>query len=143
VAAAAPYVRSQHYASAVFESVKAVVNRVKSMTGLDSDGVPLMNQAFSAQNPRLVLGATGATTQTNVQAGYRELFVGAVQAIRNPSAHEPMAALEINEALELLSLASLLIRGLRDAGQAVRPLADRAATASLRSPNGPPPRLSV
>jgi hypothetical protein len=50
-----------------------------------------------------------------------------------------MAALEINEALELLSPASLLIRGLRDAGQAVRPLADRAATASLRSPNGPPP----
>lgn len=52
LAAAAPYVCSQHYASAVFESVKAVVNRVKSMTGLDSDGVALMNQAFSAQNPR-------------------------------------------------------------------------------------------
>jgi hypothetical protein len=51
VAAAAPYVRSQHYASAVFESVKAVVNRVKSMTGLDSDGVPLMTRRSQHRTP--------------------------------------------------------------------------------------------
>ncbi|WP_260417663.1 TIGR02391 family protein [Paractinoplanes abujensis] len=107
---AAPYVRSEHYASAVFESVKAVVNRVKSMTGLDSDGVPLMNQAFSVQNPRLVLGGAGTTTERNMQAGYRELFVGAVQAIRNTSAHEPLGVMEVNEAFELLGLASLLMR---------------------------------
>jgi uncharacterized protein (TIGR02391 family) len=110
LAVAAPYVRSEHYASAVFESVKAVVNRVKSMTGLDSDGVPLMNQAFSMQNPRLVLGGAGTTTERNLQAGYRELFVGAVQAIRNPSAHEPLGVMEVNEAFELLGLASLLMR---------------------------------
>jgi uncharacterized protein (TIGR02391 family) len=110
LAVAAPYVRSGHYASAVFESVKAVVIRVKFMTGLDSDGVALMNQVFSTQNPRLVLGGAGTTTQRNVQAGYRELFVGAVQAIRNPAAHEPLGSLEVNEAFELLGLASLLMR---------------------------------
>ncbi len=110
LAVATPYVLSQHYGSAVFESVKAVVNRVKSMTGLDSDGVALMNQVFSAQNPRLVLSGARTTTQRNVQAGYREFFVGAVQAIRNPSAHEPMGVMEVNEAFELLGLASLLMR---------------------------------
>jgi hypothetical protein len=45
-----------------------------------------------------------------VQAGHREFFVGAVQAIRNPSAHEPLGVMGINEALELLGLASLLMR---------------------------------
>ena len=45
-----------------------------------------------------------------MQAGYRELFVGAVQAIRNPSAHEPLGVMEVNEAFELLGLASLLMR---------------------------------
>lgn len=110
VMAAAQYIRSGLYAAAVFESMKAVVNRVKSMTALDRDGVDLMNRVFSAQNPLLVMGGTATTTQRNVQAGYRELFVGAVQAIRNPPAHEPMGSMDVGEAFELLSLASLLMR---------------------------------
>lgn len=110
VMAAAQYIRSGLYAAAVFESMKAVVNRVKSMTGLDRDGVDLMNRVFSAQGPLLVLGGSAMTTQRNVQAGYRELFVGAVQAIRNPPAHEPMGSMDVGEAFELLSLASLLMR---------------------------------
>ncbi|MEW2386568.1 TIGR02391 family protein [Micromonospora sp. NPDC047707] len=110
VTPAAQYIRSELYAAAVFESMKAVVNRVKSMTGLDRDGVDLMNRVFSAQGPLLILGGSGTTTQRNVQAGYRELFVGAVQAIRNPPAHEPMGSMDVGEAFELLSLASLLMR---------------------------------
>ncbi|MFF5085041.1 TIGR02391 family protein [Actinoplanes sp. NPDC000266] len=115
VAAAKPYLRSGHHAAAVFESMKAVVNRVKSATGLDRDGVDLMNRAFSPHAPMLVLGGSETTTQRNVQAGYRELFVGAVQAIRNPPAHEAMGTMDVNEAFELLNLASLLMRLLDNA----------------------------
>jgi uncharacterized protein (TIGR02391 family) len=115
MATAAPYIRSGLYAAAVFESMKAVVNRVKSMTGLDRDGVDLMNRVFSAQGPLLILGGSATTTQRSVQAGYRELFVGAVQAIRNPPAHEPMGSIDVGEAFELLSLASLLMRLLDNA----------------------------
>lgn len=113
--AATQYIRSGHYAAAVFESMKAVVNRVKSTTGLDHDGVDLMNRVFSAQRPLLILGGSATPTQRNVQAGYRELFVGAVQAIRNPPAHEPMGSMDVNEAFELLTLASLLMRLLDNA----------------------------
>jgi uncharacterized protein (TIGR02391 family) len=117
VAAGERYIRSEHYAVAVFESMKAVVNRVKSMSGVDNDGVDLMNRVFSAQRPLLVFGASTTTTQRSEHAGYRELFAGAVQAIRNPAAHEPMASLDVDEAFEMLNLASLLMR-----------LLDRAAT---------------
>jgi hypothetical protein len=43
------------------------------------------------------------------------LFMGAVQAIRNPGAHEQFEEMSDNEALERLALASLLMRRLDDA----------------------------
>jgi uncharacterized protein (TIGR02391 family) len=112
VSIAARYVGTGHYAEAVFESMKAVVNRVKDMTSLELDGVALMNRAFSADHPHLDLGGGGTTTGQNIHAGYRALFVGAVQAIRNPSAHEQMSLMDEAEAFEQLNLASLLMRRL-------------------------------
>ena len=40
---------------------------------------------------------------------YQLIFVGAVQGIRNPDAHEPFKLLADDEALERLALASILI----------------------------------
>ncbi len=51
-------------------------------------------------------------TGRDIQDGYRFLFMGVQQAIRNPAAHEPFADIDDNEALELLSLASHLMRQL-------------------------------
>jgi len=117
---AARYIGTGLHAEAVFESMKAVVNRVKDMTGLDLDGVPLMNKAFSADRPHLDLGgSTSSTSRQNVHAGYRSLFVGAVQAIRNPSAHERLNTMDEDDAFEQLNLASLLMRRL---DQAIKPV---------------------
>ena len=54
------------------------------------------------------------STQTgkDIQAGYRFLFMGSQQAIRNPAAHEPFGEMDDDEAFELLGLASLLMRKL-------------------------------
>lgn len=71
-----------------------------------------MNRVFSADHPHLDFGGSGTTTGQNVHAGYRFLFVGAVQAIRNPSAHERMSPMDEDEAFEQLNLASLLMRRL-------------------------------
>jgi uncharacterized protein (TIGR02391 family) len=59
-----------------------------------------------------VQAASAGSTGKSVQAGYRALFQGAVQAIRNPAAHEPLKPLSTEEAMELLTLASLLNRAL-------------------------------
>jgi uncharacterized protein (TIGR02391 family) len=60
----------------------------------------------------LQLADCSNTSGRSIQAGYRALFQGAVQAIRNPAAHEPLMPLSVDEAMELLTLASLLNRAL-------------------------------
>ncbi len=104
--------RSGHRSAAVFEAAKAVNNRVKAMTGLAGDGAGLMGQAFSSDRPHLILGDLSTVTGRDIQAGYRFLFMGAQQAIRNPAAHEPFADMDDDEAFELLGLASHLMRRL-------------------------------
>lgn len=104
-----------HRSAAVFEAAKAVHNRVKAMTGLSGDGAGLMGVAFKTEEPRLVLADLDTQTGRDVQAGYRFLFMGSQQAIRNPSAHEPFGEMDDNEALELLGFASHLMRKLDQA----------------------------
>ena len=110
--AAEKYVLSEHYGAAVFEAVKAVNNRVKEMSGRTEDGTALMSAVFSGEKPHLVLGDLNSQSGRNVQEGFRSLFVGAVQGIRNPPAHEPFEDLDLTEALEHLGLLSLLMRKL-------------------------------
>ena len=111
--AAGKWLDSENLEVAVFEAMKAVTNRVKSMTGIDDqDGYRLMGKVFSEQAPMLELADCSNTTGKSIQAGYRALFQGAVQAIRNPAAHEPLKPLSTEEAMELLALASLLNRAL-------------------------------
>lgn len=109
------YVLSEHYGAAVFEAAKAMTNRVKTMTGRAEDGTPLMQQVFSTDSPDLILGDLVSQSGRSTQEGFRFIFAGAVQAIRNPSAHEPFEALDLNQALEYLGLISLLMRKLDNA----------------------------
>lgn len=107
--------RDGHRAAAVFEATKAVHNRVKKMTGLSGDGAGLMGNAFKDDQPTLVLADLTTPTGKDIQSGYRFLFMGSQQAIRNPAAHEQFGELDGDEAFELLGLASLLMRKLDEA----------------------------
>jgi uncharacterized protein (TIGR02391 family) len=104
--------RDQYQAAAVFEAAKAVHNRVKRMTGLNGDGAGLMGNAFKDDQPALILGDLATQTGKDTQAGYRFLFMGSQQAIRNPAAHEQFGDMGDDEAFELLGLASHLMRKL-------------------------------
>jgi uncharacterized protein (TIGR02391 family) len=66
----------------------------------------------------LQLADQGTQTGRDIQAGYQHLFRGAIMGIRNPNAHELFQPLDDNEALEQLSLASLLMHRL-DAAKGV------------------------
>jgi uncharacterized protein (TIGR02391 family) len=101
-----------HRAAAVFEAAKALNNRVKKMSGLSGDGMGLMGNAFKDEQPVLVLADLTTQTSKDIQAGYRFLFMGSQQAIRNPAAHEQFGEMDDDEALELLGLASHLMRKL-------------------------------
>jgi uncharacterized protein (TIGR02391 family) len=110
--AAGRLIESNHMGAAILEAFKAVNNRVKVMTGLDADGTDLMGKAFGGATPWLLLADQSTQTGRDVQAGFLQLFSGAVRGIRNPNAHELFRPLDDNEALEQLTLASLLMHRL-------------------------------
>jgi uncharacterized protein (TIGR02391 family) len=112
---ARPYVLSGHYGAGLFETVKALNNRVKEMTAGSGDGTALMQRVFSSDNPQLVLGDLTTPSGRNTQDGFRFIFAGIVQAVRNTSAHDPFQSLTLNEALEYLGFVSLLMRKLDEA----------------------------
>jgi uncharacterized protein (TIGR02391 family) len=110
-----------HCADSVFTGVKAVNERVKAhvkkQTGKELDGVPLMQQAFSPNDPKVVLADVTTMSGKDEQAGYMSIFAGAMQGIRNPKAHGNLT-ISNRRAMHLLFLASLLMHRLDDAGVA-------------------------
>lgn len=110
--AASRYIDSNHMAAAIFEAFKAVNLRLKELTGLDTDGADLVGKAFGGSTPRLQIADQATQTGRDIQSGYQHLFRGAVTGIRNPNAHELFQPLDDNDALEQLSLASLLMHRL-------------------------------
>ena len=74
-----------------------------------------MGNAFKNDQPALVLADLTTQTGKDIQSGYRFLFMGSQQAIRNPAAHEQFGEMGDDEAFELLGLASHLMRKLDEA----------------------------
>ena len=115
---AASLYHSGYHGSAILEAYKAVNARVKDLTGaqgMDRDGKALMAFAFNANNPVLRLNDGTTRSDRDEQEGFSLIFIGAMQGIRNPKAHDPMTALDEDRTLEYLTLASLLMRRLDDA----------------------------
>jgi uncharacterized protein (TIGR02391 family) len=107
------YIEGRRMEVAIFESFKAVINRVKAMTGLEGDGgAGLLGQVLSDDKPHLLLGDLDSQTGKDIQRGMRFLFMGAATAIRNPDAHEQFKALGPEEGFEDLAFASMLMRRL-------------------------------
>jgi uncharacterized protein (TIGR02391 family) len=76
--------RDGHYASAVLEASKALINYVKEKSRRDDlDGADLMRTVFTAKRPILSFD-----TDEGDQEGVMHLFEGAVLAIRNPRGHD-------------------------------------------------------
>lgn len=84
---AMPRFAAGHYADAVEASLKAISEQVRNKSGIDEDGAPLMNKAFSPNAPILVLGDVQTLTGRSMQQGYMQIFAGAMTGIRNPKAH--------------------------------------------------------
>jgi uncharacterized protein (TIGR02391 family) len=100
--------------------MKALINRVKELSGLDSDGKSLMGTAFLDTSPYLFVADRSTETGRNIQEGVRFLLMGSVQAFRNLGAHEQFPDVSDDEAFEQLGLASLLMRQLDQAVRATR-----------------------
>ena len=107
-------VTSGHYDDAVFNAFKAIEDRVKSLTGNTDIGKRLMSAAFNEQNPQLDITSDNAdaSQKADEREGFKFLFMGGAQALRNPRGHGPSLQTGEQEAIEMLATASLLMRAL-------------------------------
>lgn len=109
-----------NYFHAVFEATKSVADKIRSKSGLTGDGSPLVDQAFGLGRdsiPFLAFNALRNDTEASEHAGLMNLMKGMFGTFRNVTAHAPRISWPITEqdALDLLTIASLLHRRLDDA----------------------------
>lgn len=103
-----------NYFHAVFEAVKGLFERLRTITGLQKDGWKLVDEALCGDAPALKINAFTTETEKSEQRGFASLLRGIYGMFRNPLAHEPKVTWEITkeDALDLLSLLSLVHRRL-------------------------------
>lgn len=108
-----------NYFHAVFEATKSVADKIREKSGLVGDGSLLIDQAFGlgSGTPLLALNTLQTETEESEHKGIMNLLKGLFGTFRNTTAHAPKIKWKITEqdALDMLSLASLLHRRLDDA----------------------------
>ena len=102
-----------NYFHAVFEVAKVYNKKVQEKAKSTKDGQALMMDVWTSSG---VLKITKCQTETdkNVQEGIKFLSAGLMQALRNPTAHEPALNWSISkeDCLDMLSFISYLFRQL-------------------------------
>ena len=113
IAAASDLFTDGHYSQAIFEAFKALEGRVRTQSGLDLYGRDLMTQAFGTSGPINVAVEQGQSGKDE-REGFRFIFMGVIQGIRNPKGHELVEQTDAQRTLECLAMASVLFRRLDD-----------------------------
>ncbi len=105
----------RHYKQAAQAALTAVDERVQTAYRVrhadGKHGVQMMSKAFSKEDPVFYLVDRANPQYGDIQEGYMHIFVGVMQAIRNPKSHANFE-IEERDAIELLFLASRLLRKL-------------------------------
>lgn len=111
-----------NYFHAVFEATKSIAEKIRSKTGLTSDGSVLVDEAFSFKNkiPHLALSSLQTESEQSEQKGFANLLKGVFGTFRNTTAHAPKVTwvIEEQDALDILSTVSLIQRRLDGAIEA-------------------------
>ena len=78
-----------NYFHAVLEAVKGLAQRIRDKSGIQLDGVPLVNKVFSIEKPILAFNTLKTQSEKSDHNGSVMLLKGCFGTIRNPYAHEP------------------------------------------------------
>ncbi len=103
-----------NYFHAVFEACKVYNKSVREKSRSTKDGQPLMLEVWGWEKGVLKVTKCETDTDKNIQDGIRFLSAGLMQAMRNPTAHEPALdwPIEKQDCLDMLSFLSFLFREL-------------------------------
>jgi uncharacterized protein (TIGR02391 family) len=64
----------------------AVFDYIRHRTKLNTDGAALIDAVLAPSNPHLILSDLNSESGQNDQKGFMQIYKGAFQGIRNPSA---------------------------------------------------------
>lgn len=105
-----PELLVDNYFHSVFEAIKSIADRVRSMTGLYADGNALIEVAFSYSTPLIRVNLLKNDTDRSEHIGLSNVIKGLFGLIRNPTAHEPKIKFTIDEdeALDIMTTISLV-----------------------------------
>lgn len=76
-----------NYTGAILDSVQHLGDLIREKTGLESDGIQLVGDAFGGKNPKLKLNKLQTESDNNVQKGVEFLLRGIYTGYRNPRSH--------------------------------------------------------
>ena len=79
---------AENYKTAILDSMRYLTQIIREKSGLDIDGVPLVNQAFGGEEPKLRLNKLQTRSEKDEQSGFQFIVSGLYSAIRNPRTHE-------------------------------------------------------
>jgi uncharacterized protein (TIGR02391 family) len=105
---------------AVFEALRLDEERVRSLTASDDSGHTLMESVFGARPPQLDITATTGPVAEEEREGFRLLFIGAMLGLPDPHSTVRAAPATVDETLEYLAVASMLMRRLDRAEKRLR-----------------------
>ncbi len=101
--------KDKHYRDAIYRAFVEVNNFVKHKAKSQEAGRSLMSTVFRLESPIIQLNSLKTQSDKDEQEGFMFLYMGAMEGIRNPKAHENIIQDDPYKALKYLSLASLLI----------------------------------
>ncbi len=103
----------ENYFHAVFEACKGLFQRIRDISGIESDGAKLIDRVFSVEEPLLAFNTLQTETEQAEHKGFAQLLKGCAAAIRNPLAHGPKIHWQGEvDAADYLTLISMLHRKL-------------------------------
>ena len=103
----------ENYFHAVFEACKGLFQRVRELSGIESDGAILVDKVFSIENPHIAFNTLQTGTEQSEHKGFAQLLKGCYAACRNPLAHGPKILWQGEvDAADYLTLISMLHRKL-------------------------------
>ena len=112
MSAALALVRDGRMSDAVLEALRLVEERVRSLTARDDSGHTLMEAVFGTRPPQLdITTATGQAAEDE-REGFRHLFAGAMLGLRSSHGAGRAVPATLDETLEYLAVASMLMRRL-------------------------------
>ncbi len=100
---------------ATLEAAKSIPDRLRSMTGLGTDGAELVQKTLTpASSPLVRINGGSTDTDRSEQSGFANLVTGLLGLYRNPTAHDPRLNRTVTdgELLEALTTMSMVHRRL-------------------------------